>query len=292
MNKKLIASILILILGTTVSAKMKKDDIVCIKKIMQSFQDGYSSAFYQMEREFNTQGWKEKPIQFKKYIVVVNMDELTQAQVFLYKHFATSIGRTAITIVDDLLVMGSANRKVDANDLKEKLNKGYLNSFKHKTYIMNNVENKTYIAAPIVYKAIFDKIKKEIQDEARVKVLVIEKPAKKIYIKAPVKKEVKKQKVQVKKQKKVTPKKVIKKQKTKPVRYSLLSFEVQALGVEKGHEKEIKDGLKEDYIISRGFIKGKTVRIEKIFVSDDNVQYGKIRGKDLFIDMESIKKDK
>lgn len=313
MKNKIIILVLLGFFAISANAKTQKVDDEIIKKLIQSFQDGYSSAFYQMEREFKTQGWKRKKIQFKKYMVVVNMDQLTQSEVFLYKHFATSIGRTAITITDDLLVMGSANRRVDANDLIQKLNKGYLSSFEYKSYLYTNIDNKEYIAAPIVYKAIFDRMRKEIQDDAKVKVLVIEKPVKiKVNVKevSPVviskpmhtnnyienKKLTPKKKQEVKKAvinvivpptEKVIAK--IKKIEKKYERYIFPLGEIQALGMK--NEEKIQNGIKEDFIVSRGFIKGKSIRIEKIINSDDDVKYGKIVGKELFVDMESIRKE-
>jgi hypothetical protein len=319
-NKKILVSILILILNTILSAKIQKNNGVYSSKNIQALQDNFSSIFFQMERDFETQGWKDKPIQFKKFMVIVNIDNFTQAQVFLYKHIAAFIGRAAITTTDNLLVIGSSNIKIDAIYLKEKLNSNYLSTLKHKAHVIDNTKNEIYIATPIVYKTIFNKIKKEIQDNIKVKVLAVDKVTyqklankssqqrlAKIYTQQkPPKKSSKFMNKKIENYTFKTNKRKITaptfeeisyftdniSDTAKPVRYILRYGEIQALGIKKGYKEDIKDGIKESTMIPKKILKNKSIYIEKIFVSDANIKYGKISGTNLFVDMEFIKRYK
>ncbi|VAY88220.1 hypothetical protein MNB_ARC-1_1129 [hydrothermal vent metagenome] len=166
---------LLSLLSVEINAQTKYDELVCIKKVIKSFHNGYTSAFRQIEKEFDTQGWQERPIFFKKYMAVVDVSKLTQAQVFLYKYFATVLGEKPITTKNNLLVISSSDRRADTVQLIDKLNNKYLNSFKYKTYLLVNKLNNKFISYPLVNKTIYDKIKEDVLAKTNVKLLIIDK---------------------------------------------------------------------------------------------------------------------
>ena len=268
MIKKIL--ILILMVSALLNAKSIED------KIIEAYKTGHQQGVNQIEREFDLQGWEEKKINPKKYIVSLDISNIPQNEILLYKNYAFFEGllpMTAESPTKSIIIFASYNRKVDAQSLAKELNKKIpLVKYVVKVGIK---EQGIYIKKPFIYKYLFDKMLKKIKDSVKGKVYIIkEKVLDKPIVKI----------VKVKTKKKTTLVKKI----YQPMYAKIRVFSYEGTYL-KYTSKKWKD---EKFVFKKFLLKDKNIESYNMVTTLKGQKYIKIANKNLYVEEDYVKQIK
>jgi len=247
-------------------------------KIIEAYKTGHQQGVNQIEREFDLQGWKEEKINPKKYIVSLDISNIPQNEILLYKNYAFFEGLLPITAdspTKSVIIFASYNRRVDAQSLANELNKK-IPLVKYVVKVDLKEDGK-YVKKPFIYKYLFDKMLKEIKNSVKGKVYIVKE-------KVPTKPIVKVVKVKEKKKKKST---LVKKT------YQPMYAKIRAFSYEGTYLKYASKKWKDKKFVFKKFIsKDKKIISYNTVVTLKGQKYVKVANKNLYVEEDYVKQIK
>lgn len=142
---------------------------------LHAYELGHYHGINQLEREFKQSISNENnKIQFKNFMVIINVSDIPAHQIFLLKNYGLLEGVNPVTLTNNMLVFNSFDRKADALYLTNILNKNYrLEKDNRKVEIYANEDvNKEYEKAPFIYRSLFQTMIDRMKEEVKGKVYV------------------------------------------------------------------------------------------------------------------------
>jgi hypothetical protein len=147
------------------------------EQLLQAYELGHYHGINQLEREFMQEGVEKIKVDFKKYMVVLEISNLPIHKIFLLKNYGYLEGVTPITLTNNKLVFKSFNRKADAEYLANVLNQNYKleKSINKTATVIENDINETYYKAPFIYKGILENMLEKVKSKVKGKVFIVDK---------------------------------------------------------------------------------------------------------------------
>lgn len=214
------------ILASAVFANQNNDMPLDNEKIINAYKLGAFHIISELDRNIGQQGYDEKAVKLKKYIVVKKLDDsYSTVDLLLLQRMAYSEGLTPM-FVKKYFVFDSFDRKADAEYLLNGiLKKSYFSKEHASLQIVDNSTNEDYYKQAFLYKKMYDKLLNEIKNKYEGKVVVVEKTPRQEIITSPII-EIKESEVKVvptvkmveKKEHEATKKQEVKEQKPKEVK--------------------------------------------------------------------------
>jgi len=172
---RVLMTLLVLSFTTTLFAQTAKE--------LKSFRKGYQEGTQALREQFDVQGWRQKKVIFKNYIVALPTKNLAINDIAYICNASRKNGYTPI-VTKSLIVFGDYDRAADAE-----YNSAYINKqMKIKTY-GQNVKGKHFYTYPL-FKNIYKRMESDIIEKNNV--LVVTQYSHKIKF---VKQKCKKQKI-------------------------------------------------------------------------------------------------
>lgn len=173
--KKIVTAVLALSMITTVSL-MAKGVNLSNEELLQAYELGHYHGINQLEREFKQSMNGVSKIQFKNYMVGIDVSDIPAHKIFLLKNYGYLEGVNPVTLTNNMLIFNSYERKADALYLMEILNKNYKldKADKHVDIIVNEDLSKEYDKAPFIYRSLFENMMEKIKEDVKAKVYVVE----------------------------------------------------------------------------------------------------------------------
>jgi len=255
-------------------------------RIIEAYKNGHQQGVNQIEREFDLQGYEESTIIPKQYIVKLNIDNIPQNEILLYKNYAFFEGLLPVTVKtpsENAIIFASYNREVDAQALADGLNQKIpLADYK---ITVSQKEEGEYVKKPFIYKYLFDKMLKEIKDSVEGKVFFVKE---KVSAKT-VEKEVEPPKrAQEPKKEKATPK--IKPKTELTQKFFVPKYpKVRAFSYEKTwHSYDSKQWDDNNFKFAKFFTKDDKISNYNTITTKNGVEYIKVEDKNLFIEIDYV----
>ena len=139
-------------------------DKICMYKM------AYNDALYQAERDMLEE--RENELTFSKWIIYVDAKYMTSQEILSSISWGYKIGQTPVLVENDLLILGSWERKANAIDFQNRALSKYFKYFKYKPERRDNYENKVYRPSPRVMQKVVDNITKQALQEAEMNVFI------------------------------------------------------------------------------------------------------------------------
>jgi hypothetical protein len=144
------------------------------EEALKGYEMGHYHGINQLEREFLREGIEKKKVEFKKYMVVLNISQIPAHRIYLLKSYGDLEGLTPTTLTNNMLVFKSFNREPDAEYLKNLLNKNYhLDKTAQKAYIYINDKDDAFYTSPFIYQDMFSNMLKIVKEQVKGKVFIV-----------------------------------------------------------------------------------------------------------------------
>jgi hypothetical protein len=143
-------------------------------KLQSAYMMGAFHSLEQLSRNFKVQGMNKDKIEFNKYMVALDIQNMPTYKLMIYQQIGYQESLTPVVVNDKYLVFGSYDRKADAVYLQEKvLNSFHFKNKDEKTILIEN-ENSSWYKSQFVQKELFDTLIAEANKNVKAKVFVVE----------------------------------------------------------------------------------------------------------------------
>lgn len=142
--------------------------------LQKAYMLGAFHSLEQLTRNFKVQGMNKDKIEFNKFIVALDIQNMPTYKLMVYQQIGYSEALTPVVVNDKYLVFGSYERKADAIYLQEKvLNSFHFKSKDEKAVIIENSNPNSWFKSQFVQKELFDTLIAEANKNVKAKVFVV-----------------------------------------------------------------------------------------------------------------------